>query len=216
MTDRKKALLSTLQATKLVCVIRIRNCESLVPVMEALYRGGVKIIEITSTTPSFDLQIRAIREAFSLRPDCFVGAGTILTKNQADLAAQARADFLVSPVFDEEVFNHCKSLGLPVMPGCMTPSESYRAWKAGADVVKAFPGLVCTPQWFSDIRGPLPMIPMIPTGNVNEITAPQYIKAGAIAVGVGKALASEEEILAHDWAAIEQHARHYIELLSQC
>ena len=101
------------------------------------------------------------------------------------------------------------------MPGCMTPSESYRAWKAGADVVKAFPGLVCTPQWFSDIRGPLPMIPMMPTGNVNEITAPQYIKAGAIAVGVGKALASEEEILAHDWAAIEQHARQYVELLSQ-
>lgn len=216
MTDRKKALLSTLQATKLVCVIRIRNCESLVPVMEALYRGGVKIIEITSTTPSFDLQIRAIREAFSSRPDCFVGAGTILTTNQADLAAQVGADFLVSPVFDEEVFNHCKSLGLPVMPGCMTPSESYRAWKAGADVVKAFPGLVCTPQWFSDIRGPLPMIPMMPTGNVNEITAPQYIKAGAIAVGVGKALASEEEILAHDWATIEQHARQYVELLSQC
>jgi len=205
MTNRKKALLTTLQATKLVCVIRISNSESLVPVMEALYRGGVKIIEITSTTPSFNLQIRAIREAFSSRP-----------KNQADLAAQAGADFLVSPVFDEEVFNHCKSLGLPVMPGCMTPSESYRAWKAGADVVKAFPGLVCTPQWFSDIRGPLPMIPMMPTGNVNEITAPQYIKAGAIAVGVGKALASEEEILAHDWAAIEQHARQYVELLSQC
>lgn len=213
MTDRGKALLDTLQATKLVCVIRIKSNESLVPVMEALYRGGVNIIEITSTTPNFDQQIRAIREAFREIPDCFVGAGTILSAHQADLAFQAGADFLVSPIFDEEVFNHCKSLGLPVMPGCMTPSELYRAWKAGADVVKAFPGLVCTPQWFSDIRGPLPMIPMMPTGNVNEITAPQYIKAGAIAVGVGKALASEEEIIAHDWAAIEMHARRYASLV---
>lgn len=215
MTDRGRALLGVLEATKLVCVIRIKSKESLVPVMEALYKGGVKIIEITSTTPDFEQQIHAIRYAFRQRPDCFVGAGTILSTQQADLAFKAGADFFVSPVFDEEVFAHCKFLGLPTMPGCMTPSESYRAWKAGADVVKAFPGMVCTPQWFADIRGPLPMIPMMPTGNVNEITALQYIKAGAIAVGVGKALANEEEIIAHDWISIEQHARLYSSLVSK-
>lgn len=215
MTNRALACLETLKTTKLVCVIRTKSTKSLVPVMEALYKGGVKIIEITATTPNYDEQIRAIRETFAVKDDCFVGAGTILTKTEVDLAKDAGADFLVSPVFDEEVFFHAKATGLPVMPGCMTPSEIFRSWKSGAAVVKAFPGLVCTPAWFKDIRGPLPMIPLMPTGNVNETTASQYIAAGAIAVGVGKALASEEEIISGNYEAIEAHAALYTRLVQE-
>jgi len=96
----------------------------------------------------------------------------------------------------------------------MTPTEAFNAWKAGASVVKAFPGGICTPAWFKDMQGPLPFIKMMPTGNVNEMTAPLYVSAGAMAVGVGKALASEEEILNKDWESIEEHARRYVFLLS--
>jgi len=214
MIDRRTHLLETLKRSRIISVIRTASDESLVPLMDALYRGGVRIIEITATSPHFEQRIIEIREAFADVSDCFVGAGTILTKDEADLAYNAGADFAVSPVFDEEVFAHCKALGMVTMPGCMTPSEAYHAWKSGADVVKAFPGVVCTPQWFSDLRGPLGMIAMMPTGNVNETTAPQYIKAGAIGVGIGKALASEEQIIGKDWAAVERQAAHYLSLVA--
>ena len=214
MKDRRISLLETLRKTKIVSVIRTHSDESLVPLMQALYRGGVRIIEITATSPHFEQRIAEIREAFADVPDCFVGAGTILTKDEVDLARNAGADFAVSPMFDEQIFGYCKESDLVTMPGCMTPSEVYHAWKSGADIVKAFPGLVCTPQWFSDMRGPLGMIPMMPTGNVNETTAPQYIKAGAVAVGVGKALASEQQIIGKDWAVIEQQAAHFVSLVA--
>lgn len=214
MMDRAKRCLETLEKTRIVSVIRIHSDDSLGPVMEALYRGGVKIIEITATTPAYCKSIQGIREDFSSRKDCFVGAGTVLTTSQVDEAVAAGADFIVSPIFDDSVVAYCISLGIPVMPGCMTPTEAFHAWKAGASVVKAFPGGICTPAWFKDMQGPLHFIKMMPTGNVNEITAPQYISGGALAVGVGKALASEEEILNKDWESIEKNARHYVSLLS--
>lgn len=214
MMNRAKRFLETLELSRIVSVIRIHSNDSLVPVMEALYRGGVRVIEITATTPEYCKSIQAIRKAFSFREDCFVGAGTVLTIAQVDESVEAGADFIVSPIFDASIVAYCIGLGIPVMPGCMTPSEVFHAWKAGASVVKAFPGGSCTPGWFKDMQGPLPFIKMMPTGNVNEITAPQYINAGAIAVGVGKALASEEEIINKEWKSIEEHARRYVSLLS--
>ena len=213
MNERSERCLKQLQKTKIVSVLRLRDEYNLVPVMEALYRGGVTLIEITATTPGFCKNIKAIREAFFDREDCFVGAGTILTCLDVDAALQAGADFIVSPVFDEAIVSYCVQKQVVVMPGCMTPSEVYKAWKCGATVVKAFPGLVCTPQWFRDLQGPLPFVKMMPTGNVNEETASQYLKAGAIAVGIGKALASEEDICNQDWETIEAHAKRSVSLV---
>lgn len=211
---RSESFLETLAVTKIISVVRIHGDTDLVPLMRALYEGGVKIIEITSTTPHFDRSIAAIRAAFSEQPDVFVGAGTILRTKDMEAAMAAQADFIVSPVLDHAIVAACVAHDIPVMPGAMTPTEISAAWNAGASVVKTFPGRVCTPDFYRDMRGPFPSIRMMPTGNVNTTTAPAYIAAGAIAVGVGKDLASEASIMAGDWKTIRDAAARYIQLLS--
>jgi 2-dehydro-3-deoxyphosphogluconate aldolase/(4S)-4-hydroxy-2-oxoglutarate aldolase len=214
MMNRKDACLETLEKSHIVSVIRISFAGNLVPVMSSLYAGGVKIIEITSTTPSYCQNIESLRKEFSSIKDCFVGAGTILTMEELRRAIDAGADFIVSPVFDEEIVAECVSRGIAVIPGCMTPSEIYHAWISGASVVKTFPGRVCTPEFYKDILGPFPTIKMMPTGNVDTTTAPRYIHNGAVAVGIGKALVSEVDIVKKDWKAIEEHAKEFSSLLS--
>lgn len=210
---RKELFLQTLKETHLISVIRIHEKADMVPVMESLCKGGVKIIEITATTPAFAENIKAIRKAFETKEDIFAGAGTVLTHEQLDAALEAGADFVVSPVFDPSIVSICVKRGVPVMPGAMTPTEIHAVWKAGATVVKTFPGRVCTPGFYADMKGPFPDIKMMPTGNVNKDTAPEYIKAGAVAVGVGKAIADEDLIVSGNWKAIEENARFFSSLL---
>lgn len=211
--ERTEKFLETLRTTKIISVIRVKVETDFVPVMHALYRGGVKIIEITATTPKFSEAITALKKEFNQTEDCFIGAGTILTKEQTHQAIKAGADFIVSPCFERDVIALCLSRGVPCIPGCMTPTEIKQAWDAGATAVKTFPGRVCTPGFYADVLGPFPMVKMIPTGNVNENTAPEYIANGALAVGIGKALAGEEVILRQDWLSIEENAKKFCSLL---
>jgi 2-dehydro-3-deoxyphosphogluconate aldolase/(4S)-4-hydroxy-2-oxoglutarate aldolase len=101
------------------------------------------------------------------------------------------------------------------MPGAMTPSEALNAWEAGADVVKIFPAGVGGPQFFKDLKGPLPQIEIMPTGAVNFQTAPQFIKAGACAIGVGGELAGKPLIAARDFAKITQNAQTFVKLVKE-
>lgn len=209
----KNNLLAVLDETHIISVIRIKSNESLIPVMNALYLGGVKIIEITATTPNFYKQIKSLKKNFERYDDCFIGAGTILTKDELNLAIDSGSDFIVSPVFDEEIVKTCIAKDIPVIPGAMTPTEIFTAWKAGASIVKTFPGKVCNPDFYKDILGPFPNIKIMPTGNVNETTAPQYINSGAIAVGIGKALVNPSSIDEHNWKDITEKALAFSNLL---
>lgn len=210
--SRKEAFLKTLEETRVVSVIRMHEQTDMTRAMRALYDGGVKIIEITATTPGYLRIITALREHFMDLPDVFVGAGTILNIDSVKAAQVAGADFIVSPVFLPELVETCTERGLCVMPGCMTPTEIYSAWAMGADVIKTFPGAICTPAIYKDLRGPFPSIRMMPTGNVSRQTAPEYIRAGALAVGVGKALAGEDLILSGRYDEITQNANAFCAL----
>lgn len=209
----KAELLQAVAKTRVVPVVRMHAQVDMTDTLRALLAGGIRIIEITATTPGYLETIRALSEAFRNEPDVYVGAGTILDVEAMRRAREAGADFIVSPVFLPELVQACVAEGIAIMPGCMTPTEIYGAWKMGADVIKAFPGGICTPAFFRDIRGPFPDLRMMPTGNVNETTAPEYIRAGAIAVGIGKALVDEQRILADDYAAITQNAKKFTALL---
>jgi 2-dehydro-3-deoxyphosphogluconate aldolase/(4S)-4-hydroxy-2-oxoglutarate aldolase len=142
-----------------------------------------------------------------------IGAGTILDAETARLAILAGAGYIVSPVFRPAVVDMCKRYSVAVMPGAMTPTEALDAWEAGADVVKIFPAGVGGPQFFKDLKGPLPHIEIMPTGAVNLQTAPQFIKAGACAIGVGGELAGKPLIVARDYAKITQNARDFVALV---
>ena len=213
MAVRSQEALATLEETGVVAVIRVEDPENLLDVSRALCAGGVRLVEITMTVPGALSLIASV--SASLANSVFIGAGTVLDGATARLAILAGASFVVSPCFDPDVVAMCKLYNTPVMPGCLTPTEIAGAWKAGADVVKIFPGRVGTPEYFQDLKGPFPQVRMMPTGNVDLVTTPRYIKAGAIAVGVGKALVDPRAMAARQFQVITDNARTFCAIVKE-
>jgi 2-dehydro-3-deoxyphosphogluconate aldolase/(4S)-4-hydroxy-2-oxoglutarate aldolase len=212
MSAGKQSVLRTLAETGVVAVIRVDDPTDLLEVARALGTGGVRMVEITMTVPgALEIVASASRQ---LGDEVFIGVGTVLDATTARMAILAGASFIVEPCFDRETVDMCKLYDTAVMPGCITPTEVVTAWKAGADVVKIFPGRVGTPGYFQDLKGPLPHIRMMPTGNIDLKTAPEYIKAGALAVGVGKALVDAAALKTRQFGVITENARTFIQLVA--
>ena len=147
-THSKQQILSSLFQTKVVAVVRIDRSGDFINVAKVLLEGGVKFMEITMTVPN---ALQSIEETVNqLGNSVYIGAGTVLTGEQASDAISAGASYIVSPVFNDKVVNLCNHENIAVMPGCMTPTEVYNAWNAGADVVKIFPAGVGGPKFFKD------------------------------------------------------------------
>ncbi len=213
MANKTKTI-QALKETGVVAVIRADRAEDLIDVSRALRQGGVKFVEITMTVPG---ALGVIEKATAaLKGDeVYIGAGTILDAATARLAILAGACYVVSPAFRPDVITMCKRYAVPVMPGAMTPTEVLGAWEAGADVVKVFPAGIGGPQFFKDLKGPFPFVELMPTGAVNRQTAPQFIKAGACAVGVGGELVGKPLIEARDFATITQNAKDFIAIVRE-
>jgi 2-dehydro-3-deoxyphosphogluconate aldolase / (4S)-4-hydroxy-2-oxoglutarate aldolase len=183
----ESAFLERLSVTGVVAVIRAPSADAAFAMSQALVRGGVLGIEITFSTPGApDAIARARREL----PSALVGAGTVLEQAQLEAAADAGAAFLVSPHFDEALVASARERGVPFLAGALTPTEVVRAWRAGVACVKLFPGSVVGPSYVKALRGPLPQIPLMPTGGVDEGNLAEWLAAGAVAVGMGGALAT--------------------------
>jgi len=213
MADKNKTL-NALKASGVVAVIRADKAEDLVEVGRALRQGGVKFIEITMTVPG---ALRVIEQAANAlkQEEVYIGAGTVLDGETARLAILSGAAYVVSPAFRPDVIAVCQRYSVPVMPGAMTPTEVLAAWEAGGDVIKIFPAGVGGPQFFKDLKGPFPQIDLMPTGAVNRQTAPQFIKAGACAVGVGGELVGKPLIDARDFATITRNAQDFVALVAE-
>jgi 2-dehydro-3-deoxyphosphogluconate aldolase / (4S)-4-hydroxy-2-oxoglutarate aldolase len=178
--------LSDLRNVGVVAVIRASSADAAVAVSHALVRGGVLGVEITFSTPG---AADAIARATSELPNALVGAGTVLNLADLDAACRAGAKFLVSPHLDESLVAAARERGVPFLPGGLTPTEIVRAFNAGAACVKVFPGSAVGPSYLKAIRGPLPHIPLMPTGGVDEKNIGDWLAAGAVAVGMGGNLA---------------------------
>lgn len=212
MKIEKTKVLSDLFHTKIVAVIRIDHAADLVDVSKALIEGGVKFVEITTTVPN---ALEAIEQTvIALGDSVHIGAGTILTASQASDAISAGADYIVSPVLNQEVVCFCNEAEIAVMPGCMTPTEVYNAHCSGADVVKIFPADLGGPTFFKNLKGPLPHIRIMPTGNVNLSNVNEFIQAGACAAGVGGALVSKQLITEKNYRQITENAIKFIRAVS--
>jgi 2-dehydro-3-deoxyphosphogluconate aldolase/(4S)-4-hydroxy-2-oxoglutarate aldolase len=153
----------------------------------ALTKGGVTGVEVTFSTPGAADAIASISKKL---PNALVGAGTVLERAELDAACDAGATFLVSPHFDLDLLERARARGVPYLPGALTPTEIVRAWKAGATCVKLFPGSAVGPGYVKAIRGPLPDVPLMPTGGVDEKNLGEWLNAGVVAVGMGGALAT--------------------------
>jgi 2-dehydro-3-deoxyphosphogluconate aldolase/(4S)-4-hydroxy-2-oxoglutarate aldolase len=193
-------LVPELARERLIAIIRAGHEVDIGAVARLLLDGGIRFLEVTLTTPGAIEAIGALQSHRS--QGLLVGAGTVLTAADAAAAVRAGVDFIVSPTVEPEVVAVAHGAGHAAFIGGLTPSEILAAWRSGADVVKVFPGRVATPGYFADVKGPLPDIPLMPTGNVDLETAPAYFRAGAIAVGVGKALVHPDHLRDGDLEAI--------------
>lgn len=199
--------LDSLRESGVVAVLRGAESETVVDTAEALVEGGVTALEVTADTAGSTEMIRTLAE--ELGEDVLVGAGTVLDAATAQSAIAAGAEFVVSPSFHEDVVETCNRYGVLVAPGVMTPTEAVEAYEAGADVVKVFPATTLGPDHLAAMKGPLPQIPMLPTGGVSPDNAGDYVEAGAVAVGAGSALVDREAVEAGEFGAITERARTF-------
>jgi len=190
----------------LVPVVRAPSAELAVRAVEAVLAGGVSIFEITMTVPGAVDVIRTLAGRFGDR--ALVGAGTVLSAEDARRCIDAGARFIVSPGLDLETVAAAQALGVAVMPGALTPTEVITAVKAGADMVKIFPcSAVGGAKYLRALRGPLPSVKLLPTGGVNLATVAEYIEAGAAALGIGSELVDVKALKAGGDAELSERAR---------
>ncbi|MFH2008611.1 MAG: bifunctional 4-hydroxy-2-oxoglutarate aldolase/2-dehydro-3-deoxy-phosphogluconate aldolase [bacterium] len=195
--------LDELRRLRAVAILRTDRKEAAGPAMEAAVRGGFRALEFTLNTPG---ALERIAE-FAARDGLLVGAGTVLTTAQARDAVAAGACFLVSPVADPEVIDTARELGVAAIPGCATPSEMLRAHRAGAPLVKLFPGPPDTPTYVRQILGPLPFLRIVPTSGVDGNNAAATLEAGAWAVGFVSCLFDAQDLAADRFDRVEARAR---------
>lgn len=203
MTDR----LARARATGILAVLRAPSPEAALDASEAIIRGGVTGIEVTFSTPDAPA---VIRELIARHGDAaYIGAGTVTTPAQATLAAEAGAEFLVSPGTLPALTRAMLDTGRVVMTGAMTPTEVMTALELGVDVAKIFPASLGGPSYLGALRGPFPDAPLMPTGGVSPDNLADWFAAGAVAVGAGGDLANSAAIKAGDWADIQQRAERF-------
>lgn len=209
MARRSRAeVVSAIERTGVVAVIRLTDATVGRDVARALAEGGVTALEVTMTVPrAIDLIDELVH---TLPASCIVGAGTVVDPTTAEAVMDAGAQFVVGPVLKSEVIAACRARDIAVMPGCFTPTEILTAWDAGADIVKVFPATSLGPTFFKDMRGPLPHLKLMPTGGVTRANAGDWIRAGAVAIGVGTALVDAAAVKERRFDAITAAAREFV------
>jgi 2-dehydro-3-deoxyphosphogluconate aldolase/(4S)-4-hydroxy-2-oxoglutarate aldolase len=180
----RPAIPAPILAGRIIAIGRGLDPRAVVTIGEALVDGGVRSFEVTLDSPGAFDAIASLSERWS-PTELLVGAGTVLDRGSAERAVTAGARFLVMPHTDAELVGWAADRDLPSFPGALTPTEILAAWRAGAAGVKLFPAGVLGPAFVRDLAGPFAGIPLVPTGGVTAVSAPDFIAAGAVAVGLG-------------------------------
>jgi 2-dehydro-3-deoxyphosphogluconate aldolase / (4S)-4-hydroxy-2-oxoglutarate aldolase len=206
---RRVTLSEALTACPAVAILRAASAERFPHVIDVIADAGIRAVELTFTTPGvLDAIAAAAAHGYG---GIALGAGTVLTTDDARRAVDAGATYLISPTITPEVLAEGARLGVPVVPGAMTPTEILAAYTAGAAMVKVFPcGAIGGPGYIRALRGPLPNIPLLPTGGVDIDTATEYLAAGAAAVGIGSPLQGDAASPDGDLSALRDRARRLV------
>jgi 2-dehydro-3-deoxyphosphogluconate aldolase/(4S)-4-hydroxy-2-oxoglutarate aldolase len=201
--------ISLLTDPGVIAIVRTQQAGHVLPVCEALLAGGIRAVEITMTVPD---ALAGLREATGrFGKQAAIGVGTVLSADMAQSAIQVGAQFVVSPVTKVEIVDAAHIMDRPVLLGAYTPTEAQLAWESGADFVKLFPADKAGPDYIKALRGPLPHLRIVPTGGVNLQTAPDFLRAGCAALGVGSALVSEAILREANWAELTRLAKAFVE-----
>jgi 2-dehydro-3-deoxyphosphogluconate aldolase/(4S)-4-hydroxy-2-oxoglutarate aldolase len=200
--------LSEILKYKIVAIIRGASPGDILEIANALYKSGIRCMEITLNSEDALQAIQNIARQMEGR--ILVGAGTVLNAASAADAIAAGAKFIISPITDIETITKTKELGAVSIPGAFTPTEIFKAYTAGGDIIKVFPGS-SGPGFIKEILAPLPHIPLMPTGGVSLENISDFKKAGAVAYGIGKALVdTKQKITETSLQQIKANAQKFI------
>ncbi len=197
----------------IIPAVRLYSAEDALFAAEAVLEGAIPIVEVTMTVPG---AIDVIRTLTEQHPGLIVGAGTLFRVETARRCLEAGAAFLTTPGLDLEIVNFALGRDVVVLPGALTPTEIMAAWKAGSDFVKVFP---CAanggPAYMRTLKGPFEQVPMIASGGVNQTNAMDFIRAGAVAVGIGRDLIHQDAIRRRERGWITELARRYTKMVAE-
>lgn len=211
----KERVIDAILENKIIAIVRGIGVDEAVAAAEALYEGGIRLVEVTFNQKAPEAfcdtarAIRAIKERMGDK--MLVGAGTVTSVELVEMAAEAGAAYIISPDTDPEVIKRTRELGLVSLPGAYTPSEVKVAHNAGADFVKLFPCVGDAVAYVKAVCGPMNHIRFLAVGGVNENNAADFLKAGALGVGVGGNLVNKEWVKAGEYHKITAAAKKYVE-----
>lgn len=180
-----------LKENYIFAVIRGDSEEDAYKISKAAINGGIKNIEVTFSTPNAAKVMKDLIEEYADDETVVVGAGTVMTIEQAQDSYDVGAQFLVSPHFSEEIADFANKHKIHYMPGCATVTEIVRAMNAGCEIIKVFPGGQLGPSFIKNVHGPIPEVNLMPSGGVSLENIAEWKNSGAVAVGIGSALSSE-------------------------
>jgi 2-dehydro-3-deoxyphosphogluconate aldolase/(4S)-4-hydroxy-2-oxoglutarate aldolase len=196
----------------IIPAIRVSTAEDALFAAEAVSESAIPIVEVTMTIPG---AVEVIRELTRHHPGVLVGAGTLFRVETARRCLDAGAAFLTMPGVDLEIVNFALGRGVVVLPGALTPTEVTAAWKAGSDFVKVFPCFANGgPAYIQALKGPFSEVPLIATGGVNQMNAMDFIRAGAVALGIGRDLIHQDAIKRRERGWIIELARRYTKIVA--
>jgi 2-dehydro-3-deoxyphosphogluconate aldolase / (4S)-4-hydroxy-2-oxoglutarate aldolase len=202
--------LNSLLDTGIVPIVRADSADKALNAAHAIYRGGLRALEVTMTVPKALQVIEKIADEFGKQ--MLVGAGSVLDPETARSCMLAGAVFFVTPALSAKTIEICHRYSKVIMPGALTPTEILAAWEAGADMVKVFPcGNLGGPKYISAVKAPLPQVMMVPTGGVSLENVIDFFKAGSSAVAVGSELCDKQAMASGKWEVIEENARQFLE-----
>ena len=210
----RETIINKIKEEKLIVILRGISREKLIPLAEAMYEGGVRLLEITysanGSTPDEETadRIKLLSEHFDGR--MFIGAGTVLTEKQVELTANAGGGFIISPDTSEAVIRKTRELGLVSLPGSLTPTEIMNAHRFGADMVKLFPIGNLGVDYLKAVKAPLSHVDILAVGGITLDNIPEYLKAGACGFGISSSIADKKLIDAEDYDGIRVLAQKYV------
>jgi len=210
----RETIIDQICKQKIIAIIRGVNEQQAVAAAKALYEGGITLVEVTFNQKSPETfidtanTIKLIKE--QMGDKMLVGAGTVTSVELVKIAADAGASYIISPDTDVSVITKTRELGLVSIPGAYTSTEAKIAHNAGADFVKLFPCVGDAPAYIKAICGPMNHIRFLAVGGVNENNAAEFLKAGAVGVGVGGNLVNKEWIKSGDFNKIRDVAKKYV------
>lgn len=215
--ETREQVIAAVRAERLIVIVRGVESEKLIPLAEAMYAGGVRLLEITYRA---DGAVSDEETAGNIRALCghfgdrmAIGAGTVLTERQVRLTAEAGGKYIISPNTNETVIRATREAGLVSIPAAYTPTEIEQAYEAGADFVKLFPVTALGPGYVKAVRGPLPHIPLLAVGGVDLSNLADYAKAGVCGFGIGGNIVDKAALKTGDYAAVTALAGQYVKAI---